>query len=162
MAEHAGIKVPRKISLADAQSKAVELGVKVDRGDLVHKILDNIYKKTCRPKLIQPTFIVDYPTAFSPLAKHKPGTNGEMIDRFQLVVGGYELVNAFFRIERSIEQYNRFIAQRKNKAQGDVEAQPTDDAYVEAMEHGMPPAGGSAISIDRLTMILTNTKILEK
>lgn len=158
LAEHAGIKSAKKISLADAQSKAVELGVKVDRGDLVHKILDNIYKKTCRPKLIQPTFIVDYPTAFSPLAKHKPGTNGEMIDRFQLVVGGYELVNAFSELNDPIEQYNRFIAQEKNKAQGDVEAQPTDDAYVEAMEHGMPPAGGSAISIDRLTMILTNTK----
>lgn len=158
LAEYAGIKNAKKISLADAQTKATELGVKVDRGDLVHKILDNIYKKTCRPKLIQPTFIIDYPTAFSPLAKHKPGSGGEMIDRFQLVVGGYELVNAFSELNDPIEQQNRFVAQEKNKAQGDVEAQPTDDSYVEAMEHGMPPAGGSAISIDRLTMILTNTK----
>ncbi len=156
--EHAGIKNPDSITLEEAKAKAAELGVKVDRGDLLHKVLDNIYKKSCRPKLIQPTFITDYPTAFSPLAKHKEGTDGKIIDRFQLVIGGYELVNAFSELNDPVEQVNRFIAQEKNKAQGDVEAQPKDDAYVEAMEHGMPPAGGSAISIDRLTMILTNTK----
>lgn len=148
---------PKSITLDEAKLKAEQLGVKVERGDLTHKILDNIYKKTCRPKLIQPTFIIDYPTAFSPLAKHKEGTE-EFIDRFQLVIGGYELVNAFSELNDPVEQKKRFLAQEKNRELGDQEAQPNDEEYVEAMEYGMPPAGGAAISIDRLTMLLTNTK----
>lgn len=155
---YALIPNPESITLEEAKLKAEQLGVKVERGDLVHKILDNIYKKTCRPKLIQPTFIVDYPTIFSPLAKHKEGTNGEFIDRFQLVIGGYELVNAFSELNDPVEQKKRFMAQEKNKELGDKEAQPNDEEYVEAMEYGMPPAGGAAISIDRLAMLLTNTK----
>ncbi|HLP44182.1 MAG TPA: lysine--tRNA ligase, partial [Candidatus Nanoarchaeia archaeon] len=149
---------PFTVTLDEAASKARELGVTVDRGDLVHKVLDNIYKKVARPKLIQPTFITEYPTAFSPLAKHKEGSDGKIIDRFQLVIGGFELVNAFSELNDPIEQRKRFEAQEKNKAQGDKEAQPNDEGYIEAMEHGMPPAGGSAISIDRLTMLLTDTK----
>lgn len=148
---------PETITFEEAKIKAQQLGVKVEVGDPIHKVLDNIYKKACRPKLIQPTYIIDYPTAFSPLAKHKEGTD-EFIDRFQLVVGGYELVNAFSELNDPIEQKKRFLLQEKNKKLGDREAQPNDEEYVEAMEYGMPPAGGVAISIDRLTMLLTNTK----
>ncbi len=154
---YALISNPESMSLDEAKLKAEQLGVKVERGDLLHKIFDNIYKKTCRPKLVQPTFIVEYPTAFSPLAKHKEGTH-EFIDRFQLVIAGYELVNAFSELNDPLEQKKRFEDQEANKQQGDKEAQPNDDEYVEAMEHGMPPAGGVGMSVDRLTMILTNTK----
>ncbi len=154
---YALISNPESLTLEEAKLQAAQLGVKVDRGDLIHKILDNVYKKACRPKLIQPTFIIDYPTEFSPLAKHKEGTDA-FIDRYQLVIGGYELVNAFSELNDPLEQQKRFEAQEKNKQLGDSEAQPNDIEYVEAMEHGMPPAGGVGMSIDRLTMILTNTK----
>lgn len=151
------ISNPESISIEDVSLKAAQLGVKVSEGEPIHKILDNIYKKTCRPKLVQPTFIVDYPTAFSPLAKNKED-NPEFIDRFQLVVGGYELVNAFSELNDPVEQKKRFMEQEKNKEMGDHEAQPNDEEYVEAMEYGMPPAGGVGLSIDRLTMLLTNSK----
>lgn len=161
MMQHASID-PMKVTLEEVTVKAQDLGVKVDRGDLVHKVLDNIYKKVARPKIIQPTFIIDYPTAFSPLAKHKEGTDGKIIDRFQPLAGGYELGSAFSELNDPVEQRSRFEAQEKNKAQGDAEAQVNDEAYVEAMEHGMPPAGGAAFSIDRLTMLLTNTKNIKE
>jgi len=148
---------PESISFEELKLRAEQLGVRVEAGDLTHKILDNIYKKTCRPKLIQPTFIIDYPTIFSPLAKHKEGTT-EFIDRFQLVVGGYELVNAFSELNDPLEQRSRFELQEKNRSAGDAEAQPHDEEYIEAMEYGMPPAGGVGMSIDRLCMILTDTK----
>lgn len=154
---YALISNPKSITLDEAKLKAQQLGVKFEKSELLHKVLDNIYKKACRPKLIAPTFIIDYPTAFSPLAKHKEGTS-EFIDRYQLVVGGYEIVNAFSELNDPIEQKKRFMAQEKNKELGDFEAQPNDEEYVEAMEYGMPPAGGAAISIDRLVMLLTNTK----
>lgn len=154
---YALIPNPESITFDDLKLKAEQLRVTVERGDLVHKIFDNIYKKTCRPKLVQPTFIIDYPTAFSPLAKNKEG-DPEFIDRYQLVIGGYELVNAFSELNDPVEQKKRFLLQEKNRALGDNEAQPLDEEYVEAMEYGMPPAGGAAISIDRLTMLLTNTK----
>lgn len=157
LGRYALIENPGSITLEEAQLKAQQFGVRFEKSDLIHKILDNIYKKTCRPKLIQPTFIIDYPTAFSPLAKHKKG-NEDFIDRFQLVIGGYELVNAFSELNDPIEQKKRFLLQEKNKELGDNEAQPNDEEYVEAMEYGMPPAGGAAISIDRLVMLLTNTK----
>ncbi len=148
---------PENISFEELKLKAEQLGVRVEKGDLTHKILDNIYKKTCRPKLIQPTFIIDYPTIFSPLAKHKQGTK-EYIDRFQLIIGGYELLSAFSELNDPLEQRGRFELQEKNRTEGDAEAQLLDEEYVEAMEYGMPPAGGVGMSIDRLCMVLTDTK----
>ncbi|MEK7185352.1 MAG: amino acid--tRNA ligase-related protein, partial [Patescibacteria group bacterium] len=115
------------------------------------------YKKVCRPKLIQPTFIVDYPANYLPLAKRqleKP----DLVDAFQLVIGGIEIVKAFSELNDPIDQRERFLHQEKNKSSGEHDAQSMDEAYVEAMEYGMPPAGGVGIGIDRLVMLLTNTK----
>lgn len=154
---YALISNPESITIKEATLKAEQLGVKVAPGEPIHKILDNIYKKVCRPRLIQPTYIIDYPVAFSPLAKNKED-NPDFIDRFQLIIGGYELVNAFSELNDPEEQKKRFLEQEKNKEMGDHDAQPNDEEYVEAMEYGMPPAGGAALSIDRLTMLLTNTK----
>lgn len=118
--------------------------------------MDNIFKKICRPKIIQPTFIVDYPLGSSPLAKRK-SDDPNLIDRFQLVIGGMELANGFSELNDPIDQRQRFAQQDKMREQGDKEVSPSDEDYLEAMEYGMPPAAGMGIGIDRLVMLLTNT-----
>ena len=155
--KYALISNPESITKEELLAKAKQFGANVDPKEPQHKIFDAIYKKACRPKLIQPTFIVDYPYEFSPLAKRRED-DPSMIDRFQLVIGGYELTNAFSELNDPIDQRNRFMEQEKNKTAGDAEAQPNDEEYIEALEYGLPPCAGSAISIDRLTMLLTNTK----
>jgi lysyl-tRNA synthetase class 2 len=122
----------------------------------VEKALDRIYKQVCRPKLVQPTFIIDYPKNYLPLAKNKED-NSDLVDAFQLVAGGVELVKAFSELNDPQEQQARFKQQEVNKQAGDVEAQTMDEDFIEALEYGMPPAGGVGIGIDRLAMLLTDT-----
>ncbi len=148
---------PENATLEDLRLKANQLGVKFAPGDSLEKIMDGIYKKTCRPKLIQPTFVVDYPANYLPLAKKSP-ENPKLVDAFQLIVGGLELVKAFTELNDPLDQHERFMNQEKNKERGDKEAQPNDKDFVEALEYGMPPAGGVGIGIDRLVMLLTDTK----
>ncbi|HBV01782.1 MAG TPA: lysine--tRNA ligase [Candidatus Taylorbacteria bacterium] len=154
---YALIPHPEKATREKLALHAAQLGVKVDSGDTSEKIMDSIYKKAIRPKLIQPTIITEYPKNYIPLAKKKEGSE-TMVDAFQVVVGGYEIVKAFSELNDPIDQRERFGVQEKNKNAGDREAQPSDEAFLEALEYGMPPAGGLAISIDRLTMLLSNTK----
>jgi lysyl-tRNA synthetase class 2 len=154
---HALIQNPESISQEDAILKAQQLGVKVDPKDALDKILDNIYKKVARPKLIQPTFIIDYPVSFNPFAKRKENDD-TLIDRFQLVIGGVELVNAFAELNNPLDQKDRYLEQDKKGKGGEKEISPSDQEYLEAMEYGMPPNGGIGIGIDRLVMLLTNTK----
>ncbi len=153
---YALIQSPAEISKSDLILKARQLGVEISKSDNKEKILDNIYKKMCRPKLIQPTFIIDYPKDYLPLAKKLP-TDETLVDAFQLVVGGVELVKAFSELNDPIDQRERFTSQEKMKAAGDDEAQVKDEAFLEALEYGMPPAGGVGIGIDRLAMLLTDT-----
>ncbi len=155
--KHALVANPETITPAEALLKAKQFGAEIKPTEPLPKILDAIYKKACRPKLIQPTYIVDYPASFFPLAKRKTD-NPELLDAFQLVVGGVEVVKAFSELNDPIDQRERFADQEKDKAAGDTEAQVTDEDFLEAMEHGMPPCGGVGIGIDRLTMLLTNTK----
>jgi len=154
--KYAELNDPWSLSLSDLREAVEKRGVVVADSDPKERILDNLYKKLCRPKLIQPTYIVDYPLEFSPLAKEKADTPG-FIDRYQLVVGGLEIVNAFSELNDPLVQKDRFVSQEENKNKGDEEAHVKDEDYVEAMEYGMPPAAGLAISIDRMTMILTDT-----
>lgn len=148
---------PENASRDDLALSATRLGVKVEPKDGKEKILDAIYKKTCRPKLISPTFIVDYPANMFPLAKRVEG-KPELIDAFQLVIGGMEIVKAFSELNDPIDQAERFAEQERQRVAGDQEAQATDKTFLEALEHGMPPAGGVGIGIDRLVMLLTNQK----
>jgi lysyl-tRNA synthetase class 2 len=154
--KHALIPSPESLTLAEAKLHATRIGVPVNASDPLEKIIDNIYKKACRPKLIQPTFIVDFPADYLPLAKRLPENEG-LVDAFQLVVGGIELVKAFSELNDPIDQKERFMKQEKNMEAGDTEAQRFDEDFIEAMEYGMPPAGGVGIGIDRLTMLLTDT-----
>ncbi len=153
---YALINNPLGVSLDELTIKAQQLGVEVQKSDSTEKILDNIFKKSCRPKIIEPTFVIDYPRNYLPLAKRKePGS--EIVDAFQLVAGGLELVKAFSELNDPIDQRERFEAQEKIQQAGDGEAQTTDESFLEALEYGMPPAGGVGIGIDRLIMLLTDT-----
>lgn len=140
----------------DAELKARQLAVPVSPADTREKILDNIYKKACRPKIIQPTFVTGYPTEYLPLAKRSEEDPG-IVDAFQLVVAGIEVAKAFSELNDPIDQRARFAKEDEQARGGDEEAQTSDEEYMEALEYGMPPAGGVGIGIDRLAMLLTNT-----
>ena len=155
------ISNPETISLPELKVKALQVGIDATPGDTKQKILDSIYKKMCRPKLIQPTFIVDYPVEYLPLAKRKDD-NKDFVDAFQFVAGGIELAKAFSELNDPIDQASRFEAEEKNKKDGEADAQRKDDDFIEAMEYGMPPSGGVGIGIDRLVMFLTNTKNIKE
>ncbi|MCX6739018.1 MAG: lysine--tRNA ligase [Candidatus Parcubacteria bacterium] len=155
--KYSGLKDPAKLSFDELAIEAKKLGVEVGKGEGIEKIFDAIYKKYVRNELIQPTFIKDYLLAFSPLAK-KQEEHPEMIERYQLIVGGLEVVNGFSELNDPLDQRERFTEQEKSRGEGDEEAQPKDEEYIEAMEYGMPPAGGVGLSIDRMIMLITNTK----
>jgi len=148
---------PTNTSREDVALKAKQFGIEVKNFETKEKILDNLFKKMCRPKMIQPTFVIDYPVGTSPLAKRKEN-NKNMIDRLQLIIGGLEIVNGFSELNDPIDQKERFKEQDRVKEMGEKEISPSDEDYLEAMEYGMPPAAGWAIGIDRLTMLLTNTQ----
>lgn len=155
------ISDPLSMSVEELGSKAKEFGVDVVKSDAPEKIMDNIYKKMCRPNLINPIFIVDYPVAFSPFAKRKESDH-RFIDRFQLVAGGLEMVNAFSELNDPMDQRARYEEQDKKKKQGEGEVSPSDEDFLEAMEYGIPPAGGVGIGIDRLVMVLTDAKNIKE
>ena len=153
---YASIESPEIMSREDWRLASERFGVKVEAHDSIEKIMDNVYKKACRPKMIQPTFIIDYPAGFSPFAK-KQETDPALIDRFQLVIAGVEMVNAFSELNDPLEQKARYEEQDVKKKGGEGDVSPSDEDYLEAIEYGLPPAGGVGIGIDRLAMILSDT-----
>lgn len=159
--KYGNIEDPQNVTIEDIMKKAKELSVDVAPGDSKPKILDNIYKKLARPFLIQPTFIVDYPAEYLPLAK-KNKDNPYFVEAFQLVIGGVEMVKAFSELNDPLDQRARFEEQENNKAAGEKDAQSLDIDFLEAMEYGMPPAGGVGIGIDRLVMVLTDTRNIKE
>lgn len=142
------------ISKEDLILKARQFGIEIESFESRGKIMDNIFKKICRPRIVQPTFVVGYPLEISPLAKTLPG--GALADRFQLIAAGFELVNGFSELNDPVKQKENFIAQAEIKKGGDEEALSYDKDYIEAMEYGMPPAAGVGIGIDRLAMLFAD------
>lgn len=146
-------KYPDRESMA---KKARELGLDVLPSDDRGKIMDEIFKKVVRPKIINPIFVIDHPIELSPLAKKVPG-DPRYVERFQLLVAGMELVNAFSELNDPIDQRERFAAQQKMREAGDAEAMRIDEDFITALMHGMPPTAGLGMGIDRLTALLTNS-----
>jgi len=136
-------------------TKAKNIGLKVDRSWGRGKILDELYKEFIRPKIIQPTFIIDHPIELSPLAKKKTD-NPDYVERFQLIVAGMEVCNAFSELNDPLDQEERFREQQKMREAGDEEAHRIDYDFIEALKYGMPPTAGEGIGIDRLATILCN------
>lgn len=154
---YASIDAPETMSRDEWALTAERHGVHVEPHDAIEKIMDNVYKKACRPKIVQPTFIIDYPAAFSPFAKRQE-KNPTLIDRFQLVIDGIEMVNAFSELNDPLDQRARYEEQDKKKKGGEGDVSPSDEDYIEAIEYGLCPAGGVGVGIDRLVMLLTNTR----
>jgi lysyl-tRNA synthetase class 2 len=120
------------------------------------EMVDELFKKVSRPKIVQPTFVVDYPLVTTPLAK-RHRDNPDLAERFQLILaGGFELVNAYTELNDPIDQEDRFRDQMKMKQQGWDEAQMLDENFIEALKFGMPPTSGWGMGIERLVMVLTN------
>ena len=119
--------------------------------------LTEIFERHVEAKLIQPTVIYDYPVETSPLSKQKPD-DPAFVERFEIYAAGMEIGNAYTELNDPKEQCRRFEMQLELKAAGDEEAHQMDEDYLRAMSYGMPPTGGEGIGIDRLTMILTNSK----
>ena len=140
---------------------AKKCGVEVDDTMGKGKLIDEIFGETCEGSFIQPTFIIDYPVEMSPLTKmhrSKPG----LTERFELMVNGKELANAYSELNDPIDQYNRFVEQMKLADKGDDEAMIIDQDFVRALEYGMPPTSGIGIGIDRLCILMTGQPTIQE
>ena len=140
---------------------AKELGIEVDESMGKGKLIDEIFGEKCEGNYIQPTFIIDYPIEMSPLTK-RHRNNPELTERFELMVNGKELANAYSELNDPIDQYERFVEQMRLAEKGDDEAMIIDKDFIRALEYGMPPTSGMGIGMDRLVMLMTGQTTIQE
>jgi len=157
---HTGIDVS-EMDEDQLRETAKELGLEVDETMGVGKLIDEIFGEKCEHHYIQPTFITDYPKEMSPLTKEHR-SNPKLTERFELMVNGKELANAYSELNDPIDQRERFEEQLKLSEKGDDEAMFIDQDFLRALEYGMPPTSGIGIGIDRLVMLMTNNSSIQE
>jgi lysyl-tRNA synthetase class 2 len=148
----------------DRESLAAEMtarGLTAPSEDNWPQLVDELLSKHVEPTLVQPTLLMDYPVELSPLAKRHRKDEG-LVERFEAFAAGMEIANAFTELNDPDDQRQRFAAQRALAAAGDEEAQPYDEAFIQALEQGMPPTGGIGVGIDRVIMILTEQRTIRE
>ncbi len=144
----------------ELRSTAREMHVPIDETMGKGKLIDEIFGEKCEGSLIQPTFITDYPIEMSPLAK-KHRTKDGLVERFEAICNGKEICNSFSELNDPIDQRERFQSQLELGKRGDEEAMTLDEDFLRALEYGLPPTAGLGVGIDRLTMIMTNSKSIQ-
>jgi lysyl-tRNA synthetase class 2 len=157
--EYTGIDYTQFPGAESLMAEARRVGADIEPGTVWPRIVDELHKQFVRANLIQPTVLMDYPVALSPLAKRKPG-DPTHAERFQLIMAGTEMTNAFTELNDPLDQLARFQEQQRDRDAGDLDAMPIDEDYVNALMYGMPPTGGIGIGIDRLVMTLADQPTL--
>ncbi|MCM1483725.1 MAG: lysine--tRNA ligase [Muribaculaceae bacterium] len=158
--EHTGIDIT---GMDEEQLRDVcrRLDIEVDPTMGKGKLIDEIFGEKCEGRYIQPTFIIDYPIEMSPLTK-RHRSNPELTERFELMVNGKELANAYSELNDPIDQYERFVEQMRLSEKGDDEAMIIDKDFIRALEYGMPPTSGMGIGMDRLVMLMTGQTTIQE
>ncbi|MDO8567186.1 MAG: amino acid--tRNA ligase-related protein, partial [Dehalococcoidales bacterium] len=159
--EYAGIDFVKYPSADELRHKMKEMKMDADPNKNWAKLVDDLVSTFVQPKLIQPTFLIDYPVSMSPLAKKKPD-NDRVAERFEAFIGGMEVANAFTELNDPIDQRERFVEQMKERHGENEETWTIDEDFLLAMEYGMPPTGGLGVGIDRLVMLLTNQRSIRE
>ena len=154
--KYSGVDWNEVKDLEQARALAKEHGVEYEERHKKGDILNLFFEKYAEEKMIQPTFVMDHPIEISPLTKKKP-ENPEYVERFEFFMNGWEMANAYSELNDPIDQRERFKAQEEQLAQGDEEANTTDEDFLNALEIGMPPTGGIGFGIDRMCMLLTDS-----
>lgn len=154
--EYSGVDFNGIHTLEEARAVAKEHHVEYEERHSKGEILNLFFEEFVEEHLIQPTFLMDHPIEISPLTKKKPD-NPEYVERFEFFMNGWEMANAYSELNDPIDQRERFKAQEELLAQGDEEANTTDEDFLNALEIGMPPTGGIGFGIDRMCMLLTDS-----
>ncbi len=158
--EHTGYDINGR-SEEELREAARSMGIEVDETMGKGKLIDEIFGEKCEGTYIQPTFIIDYPIEMSPLTK-RHRDNPELTERFELMVNGKELANAYSELNDPIDQYERFVEQMRLSEKGDDEAMIIDHDFIRALEYGMPPTSGMGIGMDRLVMLMTGQTTIQE
>lgn len=158
--EHTGFDIDGK-NEDELRAAATSMGIEVDQTMGKGKLIDEIFGEKCEGTYIQPTFIIDYPIEMSPLTK-RHRNNPQLTERFELMVNGKELANAYSELNDPIDQYERFVEQMRLSEKGDDEAMIIDRDFIRALEYGMPPTSGMGIGMDRLVMLMTGQTTIQE